>query len=182
MSSHRNNYSLTLFSALIATAVRFLLGYVSFVGWWLCHLEDLALHSVTSERRRLNAFYSCSIHIKLKHLRHGLIGLWHSVALYLISPSHPSPAAQRPVQYSHGVCVLTTIIIIRLSWIRSIHTLHSRRNALNRKNQPTSSVFKKPKYIVISAPSGMVWAAVSYWHFFGRLETIPALLSDDCHT
>jgi len=33
-----------------------------------------------------------------------------------------------------------------------------------------------------SARSGTVWAGVAYRHFFDRLQTIPPLLSVDCHT
>ena len=35
----------------------------------------------------------------------------------------------------------------------------------------------------VSARSGTVWAGQAYWYFFfDRLQTIPPLLSDDCHT
>jgi len=36
--------------------------------------------------------------------------------------------------------------------------------------------------IVTSARSRVVWAGMGYRHFFGWLETMPPLLSDDCHT
>jgi len=30
--------------------------------------------------------------------------------------------------------------------------------------------------------SGLKWDGIAYWRFFGQLESIPPLLSDDCHT
>jgi len=56
---------------------------------------------------------------------------------------------------------------------------HSTTKRIKRMKQFTSNSTQSHILGPVSAQSGTIWANMAYQYFFGRLETIPPLLSDD---